>query len=38
MKLYIKNMVCNRCQATVESELNKIGIQYDNVEIGKVDL
>lgn len=36
MKLYIKNMVCNRCKATVKSELDKIGIQYDNVRIGEV--
>ena len=38
MKLYIKNMVCNRCQETVKSELDKIGIQYDHVKIGEVDL
>jgi len=36
MKLYIKNMVCDRCKTTVESELNKIGIQYDTVDIGEV--
>jgi len=36
MKLYIKNMVCNRCKATVKSELDKIGIQYDTVKIGEV--
>jgi YesN/AraC family two-component response regulator len=38
MKLYIKNMVCNRCQTTVKSELDKIGIQYNSVKIGEVDL
>lgn len=36
MKLYIKNMVCNRCKTTVKSELDKIGIQYDTVRIGEV--
>jgi len=36
MKLYIKNMVCNRCETTVKSELDKIGIQYDTVKIGEV--
>jgi YesN/AraC family two-component response regulator len=36
MKLYIKNMVCNRCKTTVKSELDKIGIQYEAVRIGEV--
>lgn len=36
MKLYIKNMVCNRCKMTVKSELDNIGIQYDSVKIGEV--
>jgi AraC-like DNA-binding protein len=36
MKLYIKNMVCDRCKSTVESELNKLGIQYASVELGEV--
>jgi YesN/AraC family two-component response regulator len=31
-------MVCNRCIETVKSELNKIGVQYDTVKIGEVDL
>jgi YesN/AraC family two-component response regulator len=31
-------MVCNRCKETVKSELDKIGIQYDTVKIGEVDL
>ena len=29
-------MVCNRCKATVKSELDKIGIHYDSVKIGEV--
>jgi AraC-like DNA-binding protein len=36
MKLYIKNMVCNRCKLTVKSELDKLGIQYTSVELGEV--
>ncbi len=38
MKLYIKNMVCCRCKATVESELDKLGILYVSVEIGEVNI
>lgn len=38
MKLYIKNMVCSRCRTTVISELDKIGIHYDSVIIGEVNL
>jgi len=37
MKLYIKNMVCNRCKTIVKSELDKIGIQYNSVELGKIN-
>ncbi|MBN2348155.1 MAG: helix-turn-helix transcriptional regulator [Bacteroidales bacterium] len=36
MKLYIKNMVCNRCKTIVRTELNKLGIQYITVELGEV--
>ncbi|MFA5329554.1 MAG: AraC family transcriptional regulator [Prolixibacteraceae bacterium] len=38
MKLYIKNMVCTRCETTVKSALDRIGIQYDTVKIGEVGL
>jgi YesN/AraC family two-component response regulator len=37
-KLYIKNMVCNRCIMMVESELKKTGLHILNVELGEVDL
>lgn len=37
MKLYIKNMVCNRCRTIVMTELDKIGIRYDTVELGEVN-
>ena len=38
MKLYIKNMVCNRCIMMVKSELEKFGLQPDAVHLGEVDL
>jgi AraC-like DNA-binding protein len=38
MKLYLKNMVCDRCIETVKSELDKIGIQYNTIKIGEVVL
>jgi len=37
MRLYIKNMVCNRCIATVKSELDRIGIEYDTVKLGEIN-
>ncbi|WP_319499443.1 AraC family transcriptional regulator [uncultured Draconibacterium sp.] len=38
MKLYIKNMVCIRCQMVVKTELEKLGLQYVNVRIGEADI
>lgn len=38
MKLYIKNMVCDRCITIVKTELNKLDIPYASVEIGVIDL
>ena len=38
MKLYIKNMVCNRCKMVVKSELEKLGYQPVSVELGEVDI
>jgi AraC-like DNA-binding protein len=31
-------MVCNRCETTVKSELYKLGILYDTVKLGEVEL
>lgn len=31
-------MVCTRCKTIVKSEMDKIGLQYNNVEIGVVDI
>ena len=38
MKLYIKNMVCNRCIMVVEQELTKLGYRPKNVLLGEVEL
>lgn len=38
MKIYIKNMVCIRCQMVVKAELEKAGLQYTSVKIGEADL
>ena len=38
MKLYIKNMVCQRCKTIVKAELDKIGVHYDAVELGEVTI
>ena len=36
MKLYIKNMVCNRCIMAVKNELEKFGYQPLNITLGEV--
>jgi len=38
MKLYIKNMVSNRCKMIVKSELDKLGFHYILVELGVVEI
>lgn len=38
MKLYIKNMVCNRCILVVKNELEKIGVEPKNIILGEVTL
>ncbi|WP_372949954.1 helix-turn-helix domain-containing protein [Mariniphaga sp.] len=37
-KLYIKNMVCDRCKMVVKAELEKLGYQPVSVELGEVVL
>lgn len=37
-KLYIKNMVCNRCIMVVKAELEKLDIKPLSVELGEVTL
>ena len=38
MKLYIKNMVSNRCKMIVKSELEEFGLHYIMVELGEVEV
>jgi len=38
MKLFIKNMVCNRCKMVVKSELIKFGLHPTSVELGEVEV
>ena len=38
MKLYIKNMVCNRCKTAVKNELIKFGLNPTSVELGEVEI
>ncbi|MFZ1371304.1 MAG: AraC family transcriptional regulator, partial [Ferruginibacter sp.] len=38
MKLYIKNMVCNRCIMVVKQELVKLKLQPAIVSLGEVEL
>jgi len=38
MKLYIKNMVCNRCKMVVKSELEKLGLRPVSVDLGEVEI
>lgn len=37
-KLYIKNMVCDRCTMAVKKELDRGKIPYQKVELGEVEL
>jgi AraC family transcriptional regulator len=38
MKIYIKNMVCNRCIMVVKNELEKLGLQPVAIKLGEVEL
>ena len=38
MKLYIKNMVCIRCQNAVKYELEKLGLHHTRVELGETEI
>lgn len=37
MKIYIKNMVCNRCIYAVKNELIAMGQEFNSIELGEVD-
>lgn len=36
--IYIKNMVCARCIRVVREELEKLGIKYNSIKLGEVEL
>jgi len=38
MKLYIKYMVSHRCKMAVKEELKKLGIQFENINLGEVEI
>ena len=38
MKLYVKNMVCNRCKMVVQAELEKLELNILSIELGKVEI
>ena len=38
MDLHIKNMVSNRCKMIVKSELEKLGINYNTLNLGEVEI
>ena len=38
MKLYIKNMVCDRCKMVVKAELEKLGFNPISVNLGEVEV
>lgn len=37
MRLFIKNMVCDRCIKVVREELDKIGVTLNHIELGEVN-
>ncbi|MBS1642679.1 MAG: helix-turn-helix transcriptional regulator [Bacteroidetes bacterium] len=37
-KMFIKNMVCNRCIMVVQNELDKLGFDVKNIKLGEVML
>ncbi len=37
MKLYIKNMVCERCKTIVKGDLDTLNIKYSSINLGEVE-
>ncbi|GET24750.1 AraC family transcriptional regulator [Prolixibacter sp. NT017] len=37
MKIYIKNMVCDRCKLAIKNQLNDLKLEPISVELGEVD-
>ena len=38
MRLFIKNMVCDRCIMVVRNQLDALQIEYKNIQLGEVEL
>lgn len=38
MVIHIKNMVCDRCIMSVRQQLDQLGLDYKNVQLGQVEL
>ena len=38
MRLYIKNMVCDRCIMSARQQLDNLGFKYKNIQLGEVEL
>lgn len=38
MLLHIKNMVCDRCIMVVRHQLDDLGLEYKNIQLGQVEL
>ena len=38
VKLYVRNMVCNRCKMAVQTELEKVGLEAVNIDLGEITL
>jgi AraC family transcriptional regulator len=38
MKIYIRNMVCDRCKSAVRNELHNAGLKFTSLELGEVEL
>jgi AraC-like DNA-binding protein len=38
MKLYIKNMVCGRCEMAVTAELEKMGLSIISIQLGEAEI
>ena len=38
VKLYIKHMVSNRCKIAVKEELTKLGLHFNIVDLGEVEI
>jgi len=38
MKIFVKHMISTPCKMFVKEELNKLGIRYNSIELGEIDV